>query len=286
MAATGDKVTEEQYANAKEAVKKANFPVGLVNIFDQNKVQIEGYLGVQRQDQKRIISVVSDEYQLLPNKVVFDPVLDFLEKKRVKYRVDRFTSVSDVRSRIHLTFPDIQIKDDTKEGILASMFIHNSYNMTEAFKMTAGAMRQVCKNGMVIGVAIKRLKVIHQAEQIQEIAAANVEALLNGLHDNVKHIENRIKGLRQEKIIIAQLREIGSKFGSGILAYAMKELNLADRDDKNSQMNDILADMSDIDVKMIDRWRLYNIITYYVSHVLPSRYRLDFLQKTSKMFEV
>lgn len=269
----------------KGIVKFASQPVELCSIKDMSNKVIEGYKGVLNTSQGRVVSVVSDTYNLLPNKTVVDPVLNFLEKEKIKYSFDRFTYVTDQRMRLHFTFPEIKISDDTKDGILASVFLHNSYNQAESYRLVAGGMRQVCSNGMVIGTVVKKLKIIHQATNIVEISTANIDSILNGYASNTKLIEAHIKEMIAEKITVKQITELTKKLEPRIIQYVLIKLGLVDMGMSTAQALDALADFNEKQILKQNQWELYNILTYYASHILNQRYRTDYFTKFSKIFK-
>ena len=275
---------EEKNFTAAGLIKRANAPVSLCNIKDTHNQLVKGYMGVYNEREDRVVSIVSDEYKLLPNKLILDPVLEFLDKKNVRYKLDRFSYVTDQRMRVHFTFPDIKIKDDTKDGILSSMFLHNSYNMLEAFKLISGAMRLICTNGMVVGTVLKKIKVIHQAASIQEIAAVNVDSILRGFYDNVPLIEKRIRELRSGHATVKFIAELLGKFDARTASFVFRQLGMMHEQDKNELAKDVMQEMTESMAKKIQLWRLYNIMTNFVSHHILNRYRIEYLQRISKSF--
>jgi len=270
----------------KTIIKKSCEPVELVSIKDMSNQKIEGYMGVMNLEQKKVVSIVSDTYNLLPNKVIVDPVLQWLEQNKIKYTMDKFTYVTDQRMRLHLTFPEFKIKDDSKDGILASVFLHNSYNQIESYRLVAGGMRQVCSNGMIIGTVIKKLSVIHQATNIKEISIANIESVLGGFASNTKHVEARIIEMIQQKAVVKDILSITKNLEPRITAYLLEKLGLCEMGMATSQAVAVLDDLNEKQTLKQSMYDVYNILTYYVSHLMQQRYRTDFLMKFSKKFEI
>jgi len=274
----------EEKVNGSSLIKIASQPVELITLKDAKNHLVKGFMGVYNISEKEVVSVVSDTYKLLPNKQIIDPVLNFLEKENVKYYFDRFSWVSERRMRLHFTFPDFKIKDDTKEGIISSVFLHNSYDMIESFRMEVGAMRQVCSNGMVIGKLLKRIKVVHRAENIQEISVAHINSIINGFWDNNVAIEAYIKQMVAEKVTMKFLAKLSTKVEGKIFSHLMKSVGLVDADTKN---RDVVRNIKDFDPNQIigqNQWQVYNILTQYVSHITLQRYRLDYLRRISRFF--
>lgn len=268
----------------KDLLEAATHPVELVEIQDHRSKAIKGYQGVFDKTNKEVVSVVSETYNLLPNKSVIDPVLTFLEKQKIKYSFDRFSYVTPQRMRLHFTFPELKIKDDSKEGILASIFLHNSYNSTEAYKMLAGGVRQVCSNGLIIGTIMSKLRVIHQASEIEAVALANLESVFNGFYNNTKLVEARIKEMIQEKATVKTLIDISKKVETRIFSDVMRQLGLMTEDDANGQARAIVADLNPKQVLTQNIYNVYNMFTQYISHQTLQRYRLEYLQVVSKHF--
>lgn len=273
----------DEKINAEALIKLASEPVELVEL-KHDKIPIEGYRGVLNTKRGKVVSVVSDSYRLLPNKVVLDPVLNYLEKKNINYTLDRFSYVTEQRMQIHFTFPDIKIKDDTKEGILGGMFLHNSYNSTESYRMLAGGIRQVCSNGLILGNVLSKIRIIHQAKNIQEIAVANLEAVFDGFYNNTDKIEQTIKNMITEKATVKLLIEASKKVELRIIAHVMRELGLLEEEEHNAKVPAILADLNPKQVLKQNVYQVYNLFTRFISHQTLQRYRLEYLNAVSKFF--
>ena len=274
----------EAKVNGASMVRTASAPVELITLKDSHNHLVKGFMGVYNIPMKEVVSVVSDTYKLLPNKQIIDPVLNFLEKEKIKYHFDRFSWISSRRMRLHFTFPEYKIKDDSKEGIISSVFLHNSYDMIESFRMEVGAMRQICSNGMVIGKLLKRIKVVHRAENIQEIAVANINSIIKGFWDNNVAIEAYIKQMIAEKTTMKMLVKLSTKVEGKIFAHLMKSIGLADADTSN---RDVIRNIKEFDPNQIvgqNQWQIYNILTQYISHITLQRYRVDYLRRVSRFF--
>lgn len=269
---------------ATKKLNQASQPVRFVTIKDHKNVSIKDYKGVYNSSIRKVVSVVSETYTLLPNKSVIDPVLNFLEKEKIKYIFDRFSYVTDRRMRIHFTFPDFKIKDDTDEGIMSSIFMHNSYDMMESHRFNIGAMRQICSNGMTVERIIKRTKFVHRSADLEEKAVANVVSILKGFDKNKMLVEQYIQQLIETKVTVKFLAGIATKMEAKIFAHLMKTIGLCDADEGNRT---IVRDVKDMDGDQVihqSMWQVYNILTQYISHITFQRYRLDYLRRVSKMF--
>lgn len=265
-------------------LKQATQPVELIQLKDIKGSLVEGYRGIKNQTLKKVVSVVSDKYELLPNKTILDPVLDHLSKSGMKWTFDRFSYVSEKRMRIHFTFHDFKIKDDTKEGIVTSIFLHNSYDAIESYKMDGGMMRLICSNGMVAHRTLKRVKFVHKSSNLAETAIANIQALLEGFHNSQPLIEAKIKEMISQKVTVQSLVKLSTKIEAKIFAHLMKTIGLADADERNRNTVRMIKDLDPNQIVAQNQWVVFNILTQYISHITLQRYRLDYIRRVSNYF--
>ena len=80
------------------------------------------------------------------------------------------------RMRLQITFPDLSLKD-SESDIPISLFLHNSYDMSEGIRVFFGAIRSICSNGMVFGNVLARFNGRHtQGIKIESITIKLPEA--------------------------------------------------------------------------------------------------------------
>ena len=85
------------------------------------------YKAIVRNDNNSLISIVNKNYKLVPNAELIDQVMEQLERTDQRYEIDNHHSfVTDKRMRLHITFPELLINDDSDDGIVLSLFLHNS----------------------------------------------------------------------------------------------------------------------------------------------------------------
>lgn len=264
--------------------KLASAPVELVSLKDNHNQIIKGFKGVYNLSMKEVVSVVSDTYNLLPNKQIIDPILNFFEKEQIHYYFDRFSWVNSRRMRLHFTFPEFKICDDTQEGILSSVFLHNSYDMIESFRMDVGGMRQICSNGMIIGKLLGRLKIIHKADNIQERAVGGISSILGFLSGNVAGVEEHIKQMIAERPTMRFLIQLSTKMERKIFVHVMRSIGLANVDTKHRDVIRMLKEFDPNQIVGQNQWQVYNLITEYISHTSYQRYRVDYIRRISRLF--
>lgn len=272
--------------NVKGLLNKCNEPVGIVSLKDSNNTKVPGFVGIKNKTTKRVVSVVNETYNLLPNTDVVEPVLEQFEKTGVKYEVDALSWVSDQRMQLHLKLPDYHIKDDSKEGLISSLWLHNSYNMTESARLMAGAFRLVCSNGMIVGEMTEKISLKHQAKQIRAIMTGHTISVVESIEESITNTQERIQELIDEKVTAATLFDIfhAFKFDSKLVRHFLTELGVVTAETRTKEFEEVLGDIKTTKKFDQNMYDLYNMLTYFVSHMKDPRYRVSYLERISKRF--
>lgn len=131
------------------------------------------YKAIIRQDNHNLISIVNKKYKLIENSELIDQLMNQLKRTDQKFEIEKHHSFcTDKRMRLHVKFPETTIKDDSEDGIALSLYLHNSYDMTEGVRMYWGAIRSICTNGMVFGKVLAKFYSKHtQGFQMNELKA-------------------------------------------------------------------------------------------------------------------
>lgn len=228
---------------------------------NNNFVNIKNYKGVYRSDNNELISVVSKNYKLIQNKDVIMPLLDDLSNLDSKWIIDKSHSfVNDKRMRLQITFPDLLIDDNESKSSL-SLFIHNSYDMSEGVRLFWGGIRQICTNGMVFMKISEKFYSKHS----KNAEIINMHEKIKKTYDEIPSIQRRIQILNAISANESKLiNNIEKEYGKGIGNYVNDE----------------------IQGKQLSMWQLYNILTYYISHYVTLEQRAKYQIKTSRLFEL
>ncbi|MFA6596095.1 MAG: hypothetical protein WCS69_00120 [Ignavibacteriaceae bacterium] len=107
------------------------FPVAERKVYfgdeNGNPVLTEAYQAIIREDNGKLISVMSDTYRIVPNAEIIQPLMEQLQTLDSKWIIDSSHSfVSDQRMRLQVTFPELTFNDG-RSDIALSLFLHNSY---------------------------------------------------------------------------------------------------------------------------------------------------------------
>ena len=240
------------------------FNVAEESIYRNNKgsyTDIKDYKGIYREDNNKLISVVSNNYKLIPNKDIILPLLDDLSNLDSKWILDKSHSfVNNKRMRLQLTFPDLLIDDNESKSSL-SLFIHNSYDMSEGVRLFWGGIRQICTNGMVFMKISEKFYSKHS----KNVEIINMHEKIKKTYDEIPSIQRRIQILNDISANESKLiNNIEKEYGKGISKYVDDE----------------------VQGKQLSMWQLYNIITYYISHYVALEQKAKYQIKTSRLFEL
>lgn len=201
-----------------------------------------------REDKDEFVSVVSDDYLLIPNRLVldslmkeFNTIIDNKKKPQV-FSNGSYSSIS-----FNLRYPQQEIKVGDTVG--AVIRLENSYDTTKALRVSMNALRLVCSNGMTVDKPLFQSKMKH----IGNVNASDV------VSDMIQSIgekgEETFLSLNEQFIEMANTSltpEIKQKFIETLAEYP------------NYVTEHIVRQITEGQPK--DLWDLYNCVTYVTTH--------------------
>lgn len=218
------------------------------------------YKAIVRED--KLISIMRDTYKIVPNKEVIKPLMEQLHNLDTTWYIDGSHSfVDDARMRLQVTFPEL-VFHDGRSDIALSLFLHNSYDGSEGVRMFWGAIRGICKNGMVFGTVLSKFYRKHT----MGFEIDNLKEKLESTYDKIPVIKHRIEQLQNSKVNNTIRQSIENKLGKHVIKYIEEQ----EKEMKKAQ----------------NQWVLYNIITYYISHLVKQRLRAQYQQDVSRLFKL
>jgi len=216
------------------------------------------YKAVVREDNSKLISIQKKSYKLVSNAEVIEPVLSQLDSLTTEWIIDESHSyVEDGRMRLQVTFPEL-ILNDGRSDIALSLFIHNSYDGSEGVRMYWGAIRGICSNGMVFGEVLAKFYARHTSGIVVDNLIEQVEAT----YEQIPVIKNRIEVLQSLEPTETLTEQITKQLGRGVADYVEEQ--------------EVPA----------NQWKLYNYLTWYISHAVQQRMRAQYQMKVSRLFEL
>jgi hypothetical protein len=216
------------------------------------------YKAITREDNSKLISIQKKSYKLVSNAEVIEPVLSQLDNLTTEWTIDESHSyVEDGRMRLQVTFPELTLNDG-RSDIALSLFVHNSYDGSEGVRMYWGAIRGICSNGMVFGEVLAKFYARHTSGIIVDNLIEQVEAT----YEQIPVIKQRIEILQNLEPTEQFTNQITKELGRGVADYVGEQ--------------EVPA----------NQWKLYNYLTYYISHVVQQRMRAQYQMKVSRLFEL
>ena len=218
----------------------------------------------------KIISVVKKRYNMVSNKDLILPMLERLDKLDNKWYVDNSHSfVSDdlIKMRLQLTFPELTFNDG-KSDVAMSLFLNNSYDGSSSVSGMWGAIRGICKNGMVFGTVMSKFQSRHSSLFDVDFLSKQIEET----YKMIPLIQERVSLLQQQEFLIESkidkdadstiIEDVDVNFGKRASQYVDENLK---------------------DVKTM--WDFYNVMTYFISHYVNYKQREIYQKKLSNYFQ-
>ncbi len=226
-----------------------------IDMENRNTFLPNDYKAIVREDSNELISIVKQSYQVVQNEDLINQLMEELEQTDTSYEIDPSHSfVENNRMRLQVKFPEILINDG-RSDIALSLYMHNSYDMSEGVRIFWGAIRAICSNGMVFGKILGK----YYRKHTKGFQIENLNQELSRTADLLPMVQNRVKHLDSnpvtDDILISVENELGKKVAKQISGNEYET-----------------------------QWQLYNAITYLISHIIIHRHRARYQMATAKIF--
>jgi hypothetical protein len=267
-------------------LEKYKFPIDVKPVYIPKNGEYQGIIdpenpnthiknkskAIVRADTQEWISTVTENYEVVTNGEVINNTVNALEALDFDYNISHSESfLTNKRMRLVLEIPELKFNEGTSD-VEPTIDIRNSYNYSEGVRILMGAIREVCNNGMLIMKTVKKFYHKHtkgiQVEKIQE--------RILEMRESIPEVERRIQELQSrqpDKKLMDILREKMSK-------TIIRKAGLDEEQDKNEPV------FPDIDAEKLNQYRLYNLMTYIVSHEIAKQSRTRYQQRLGKIFEL
>ena len=215
------------------------------------------YKAIVREDTNEVISIVKNSYEIVRNKDLINNLLEELSTLDTPYRIDRSHSfVDNKRMRLMITFPDLTMHDENSE-IQLSLYLHNSYDMSESVRMRWGFFRLICSNGAILGKILSQSYFRHT----KGFKIGNLKDSLSATYDQIPAIQARIKELESTPVT----QELMNRVEKGVGKKLSKRV---------------------FDQRPLTEYQMYNALTNYISHVMEQRHRARYQTEVSQAFRL
>lgn len=237
-----------------------DFASDVVDWGNENTYLENEYKSIVRDDTNQVISIVRDSNRIIRNEVLINELMQFLAASGENFRIDQSHSfVLSNRMRLMITFPDLTLQD-CESDINLSLFLHNSYDMSEGVRFYFGAIRSVCTNGMVFGQILGR----YYAKHTKGFSLEDFSSKLEEAKQYFPAIQRRINQLEALPAHQELVDQVGDKISKRLAEQVTEEL----------------------DINRISQWQLLNRVTNYISHDVDKPYRARHQRSVSTIFEL
>lgn len=192
------------YTHATHSLKSVLFNVEqlplIAKFSDESNItrefQASGYVALFNQRDKELLSVVTDNYELITNaealeigKSVFCELFPSVEKEDlIPYKVISTRKLTSCH--IDLIHKDLNLKNWKQDTWLPFLRISNSYNRTFALSFEIGFVRELCSNGFIFDKESIKVKFAHTRGQIPVKFEVDVSKLRKYEIEFVNHLNN------------------------------------------------------------------------------------------------
>ncbi len=222
------------------------------------------YKAIVRSDNNALISIVNKKYKLVPNSELINQLMEQLENTDQKYEIDEHHSfVRNNRMRLHILFPELRIKDDSDDGLALSLYLHNSYDMTEGIRMYWGAIRAICTNGMVFGEVLAKF----YGKHTRGFKIQNLKNSLENTYQMIPDIQQRINILDSLEIDRQFEDDFQNQMGSRFVKHMKIENHITS-------------------LQSITQLQLFHLVTNYISHRIKHEMQARYQMAASKLFNL
>lgn len=222
------------------------------------------YKAIVRSDNNQLISIVNKNYKLVPNKELIDQLMEQLERTDQKYEIEEHHSfVRDNRMRLHIQFPELRIKDDSDDGMALSLYLHNSYDLSEGVRMYWGAIRSICTNGMVFGKVLAKF----YGKHTRGFRIQNLKSSLENTYRMIPDIQQRIDILDSLNVDKKFEEELQEHIGSRMIKHMLIENGIHN-------------------FQAITQLQLFHLLTNYISHRVKHEMQARYQMVVSKVFDL
>lgn len=210
--------------------------------------QNTGYKFIVREDTGRVLSCMTDEYQVVTNQQIVDVASPILAKHKAVLK--EAVSLSDGQKTIwKWIIPDKKIKIAKNDELNPEIIIKNSYDGSLQVNILAGAFRLVCSNGLVIGLTLDKKSFKHN---VNNINLDNIDAQIEKTIEKTYNLADDFEMLSDTKLNENHIVKLIELFPTQMSEFLVQYL---------------------ISKNLKTYWDLLNCATYISSHKMKRTYQ-------------
>lgn len=233
------------------------------------------YDALYREDNGIQLAVVGRNYQLVTHKQAVSFLDATLEESAIEAEVFRSDLTNNGSRFMHeVRLPGYRFDVPGDNGHEPTIKMWNSLNRTKSFSLDFGTWRQVCTNGLSVGVQLFHISEIHSRDRIQLRTIGG--ELIKSIESVIVNVRKRYKELAQlgaKKFIVRMLKDFPVLF----LGFAAAQLQDS-YDFTYETVGGLPKPVSVKEVKAISALALLQVLTNVATHHVESaikRQRID-----------
>ena len=171
------KTKEQSWKELLPNVQPVNMAYGVIGEW-----HLSDKIGVMNVETGKLLGMRSDKYRFVPHEVG----LNFVEEMVIKHAAvlgdyDVNVALHNEGQRMKATFRFVDAKYEVRKDDTVNPTVEywNSYDGSWAEKLTFGAYRLVCKNGLLVGEKFATTRAIHVGERPEDFLLDIDKAVLN-----------------------------------------------------------------------------------------------------------
>lgn len=245
-----------------------DFTVESQPLYLEDGTEVPGRRALVREDNGRILNLVSDQYKVVQHRDVFQQAYEAIQRNGLTVQKETARVAMDGAYAAYHFHLDMQ--EEVKSGDVLQWVIRarNSFNYEAPVELSFGAYRLICSNGMTIPAfegadGLFRAGGRHRLGLDVEAAVSEIQHFLAAAPTIVSQFQNwtaqEITADRLEAVL-GRVAEIGKRAGEAIV----------DRFQHEEEQT---------------VWSAYNAVTWYASHELTGRQGSDRLPITQETIQ-
>jgi hypothetical protein len=228
---------------------------------------VTNFKGVYNSTKGEFCAAVTDGYNVITHQTYFNGFAEAMDRLNIKYKMG-------IREQGNQAFADIDfvgrnIKfDKLNEEFLTGIRLTNSYNKVQGIGVIPRFTRLACTNGMILTRMEKTFSIRHHSKMAIEIESF-IELKLNNIINKDEQLQMWISESMADSIEWKSVTLILEKMFSQAKhrEEILKRLGITVIEKKKGhKVIGYSYVCEDADIKKLDRWKIYNSITDYITH--------------------
>lgn len=248
---------------AERFVGVANGINDMIDIGNPDTHLQHGYKAIVREDTNKCISILRQTYKLQTNAEILDELMSKLKIIDKEFKINaKHSFCMDERMRLHVEFPGLIVEDEGGDLAL-SLFVHNSYDMSEGVRLFWGAIRVEDGAAFVFNGILKG----YYHKHTDSLNLNNFKEELESTYGHIPEIHKRIEFLTSQIVDEPMYKKLKKNLGSTLVDEILPS-----------------GEPADLKKRAMSMWECYTTLAKMVSNQIDIQYRARYQHALSKAF--